>query len=114
MLIHPRSDVAVHVHWLPAVTVTDPEPPDAPNERDEAESEYVHGPGVGWVGEPFLPHAENPAINTTTSGRDRKTFFRIVTSIHGASSNNEASVQSTDSEVRPAGGVPQRVFRGRP
>ena len=39
MLIQPLSDEAVQVHWAPAVTVTDPEPPDAPNDKDEGESE---------------------------------------------------------------------------
>ena len=39
MLIQPLSEEAVHVHWAAAVTVTDPEPPDAPNERDEGETE---------------------------------------------------------------------------
>ena len=39
MLIQPLSDEAVQVHWAPAVTVTDPEPPDAPNDKDEGVSE---------------------------------------------------------------------------
>ena len=38
MDIQPLSDVAVHVHWLAALTVTELEPPDASNDRDDAES----------------------------------------------------------------------------
>ena len=36
--IQPLSDVAVHVQWLAALTVTELDPPDASNDRDEAES----------------------------------------------------------------------------
>ena len=39
MLIQPLSDEAVQAHWAAAVTATDPEPPDAPNDKDEADSE---------------------------------------------------------------------------
>jgi hypothetical protein len=39
------------VHVLVVVTVTEPGPPDDPNESDVGESEYVQGPGVGSVGE---------------------------------------------------------------
>jgi hypothetical protein len=36
--IQPRSDTAVHVHWLAVVTFTEPVPPDAPKESDDVES----------------------------------------------------------------------------
>ncbi len=39
MLIQPLSDEAVHVHWAVAVTVTDPAPPAAVNDRDDGETE---------------------------------------------------------------------------
>jgi hypothetical protein len=38
IVIHARSDAAVQAHWLAVVTVTDSDPPDAPNVRDETES----------------------------------------------------------------------------
>ena len=39
MVIQPLSEEAVHVHWAAAVTVHRTKPPDAPNDRDEGESE---------------------------------------------------------------------------
>jgi hypothetical protein len=38
MDIQPLSDVAVHVQWLAALTVTELDPPDASNDKDDAES----------------------------------------------------------------------------
>jgi hypothetical protein len=68
MDIQPRSDVAVHVQWLAALTVTELEPPDASNDRDDAESAYVHGPGVGSVGE-LLLQPSAAAASTADSAR---------------------------------------------
>ena len=39
MLIQPRSDAAVQLHWAAVVTVIDPEPAGAPNDKDVDESE---------------------------------------------------------------------------
>jgi hypothetical protein len=64
MDIQPLSDVAVHVQWLAAVTVTEFDPPDAPKDKDDAESVYVHGAGVGSVGE--LPLQPNAVTASTT------------------------------------------------
>ena len=51
IVIHAVLDTAAHVHWLAVVTVTEPEPPDGPNDSDAAETVNVHGGGVGSVGE---------------------------------------------------------------
>jgi hypothetical protein len=37
IVIQPLSDAAVHVQWLAVVTVTEFDPPEAPNDSDEAE-----------------------------------------------------------------------------
>ena len=68
MDIQPLSDVAVHVHWLAALTVTELDPPDASNDRDDAESVYVHGVGVGSVGE-ILLHPNAVAASTTDKAK---------------------------------------------
>jgi hypothetical protein len=66
--IQPRSDAAVQVHRLAVATVTELEPPEAPNERDGGERLYVHGAGVGSVGE-LLSHADklNPTMMSSTN-----------------------------------------------
>jgi hypothetical protein len=89
IVIQPLSEAAVHVQLAAAVTVTEPEPPAATNERDEAESEYVHGPGLGWVGELSLPQAEIPINSTASTGRHRDEFLRIVTSCPVASATTQ-------------------------
>jgi hypothetical protein len=64
--IHPRSDAALHVQWLAAATFTELDPPEAGNESDDGESVYVHGSGVGSVGD-LCPHAigANPSAPIT-------------------------------------------------
>jgi hypothetical protein len=47
MVIHPRSDAAVHAHEGPVVTLTDEVPPEAPNASDDGESVKVQDAGGG-------------------------------------------------------------------
>ena len=79
MDIQPLSDVAVHVHWLAALTVTELDPPDASNDRDDAERVYVQGAGVGSVGE-LLLQARVAAASRTDRARQRDEPFHIAAS----------------------------------
>ena len=50
IVIHARSDVAVHAQPAAVVTVTDAEPPAVPKARLDADSVNVQGSGVGVTG----------------------------------------------------------------
>ena len=66
IVIHPRSDAAVHARPAAVVTPTKTLPPETSNESEDWESENVHvAGGVGWVDD-FSAHAQTAAIAAPT------------------------------------------------
>src|SRR6188768_1087085 len=50
IVTHSWSDTAFHAHWFPAATVTELEPPAAPNESDEGDTRYSQpGRSPAWA-----------------------------------------------------------------
>ena len=70
--IHPRSDVAAHAQLAAAVTVMTLPPPPPPNDKDEGESVYAQGGGVGATGELLLQAAAMIPTASRISKRHRR------------------------------------------
>jgi hypothetical protein len=72
--IHPRSDAAVHAQAAPVVTVTDPVPPVAANDKAAVDSVNVHAAGgAGTIGDLFSQAGRLSAITSASSDRgDRR------------------------------------------
>jgi hypothetical protein len=76
-VIQALSDAAVHAHCVAAATATEPAPPDEANAREDTDSEKVHDPGLGCVGELLLSQAAMPRSRTARTARDRDMCVHI-------------------------------------
>lgn len=68
-VIQLTLELAVQAQELAVLTATEPAPPDAPIDRDVAESVNVQGGGVGVDGLDW--HPDNASAHATTSWRER-------------------------------------------
>jgi len=79
MVIQPRSEVAVHAHWLAVLTLTDAEPPFAPKDSDDADTVKAQGL-AGSTGE-SLSQAASPTRRKDESAIPRGVFLTITSRI---------------------------------